>query len=282
MHRDGHRHRVVRGVAFGLQAAVLRDAVAVAVHHDDKTVKVRESAQGGDGQADLALCAAIDRQVLPYRQCADRVAAVGVGEDGDGIGRIEGVVSVVAVGEGENKAVAHHLRGGRRPHRHIGHGIERATVPVDGGGLLQEIVERPPHHALRVGERRGVVEDVLRYGQVLVHVGDVVHVLVPHLAGGCPRHTSGLEDVDVPICSIRGCSTHNDFDFPIQIHIGNNRILHSGGTLARERCQIVWLGDRQPCLMIIQTPIDNPQIIDISVNQFHISILVEVKHRKPC
>ena len=199
MHRDGHRHRVVRGVALGLQATVLRDAVAVTIHHDDKAVKIRGTTQPREGQPDLALRAAIDRQALPYRQRADCVATVVIGKNGDGIGRIEGVVSVVAIGEGENKAVTYHLRGGRRPHRHIGHGVEWATVLVNGGGLLQEVVERPPHHALRVGERCGIVEEILRYGQVLVHVGDIVHVLVPHLAGGRPGDAGGLEDVEAAV-----------------------------------------------------------------------------------
>ena len=96
VHRNDHSYRVVRGVALGLEATVLRNAAAVAVHRDDKTVKVRESAQGGDGQADLALCATIHRQVLPYRQGADRVAAVCVGKDGDGIGGKQCIVSYIA------------------------------------------------------------------------------------------------------------------------------------------------------------------------------------------
>ena len=202
MHRDGHRHHIVRSVALGLEAAVLRDAADVAVHRNDEAVEVRENTQGSDGQADLALCAAIDRQVLPYRQCADRVATVGVGKDGDRIGRGEGVVTVVAVRKTHHYTVTRHLQGGRRPHCHIGHGIERATVLVNGSGLLQEVVERPPHHALRVGERCGVVEEILRYGQVLVHVGDVVHVLVPHLAGGRPGDAGRLEDVQIRLVGV--------------------------------------------------------------------------------
>ena len=58
---------------------------------------------------------------------------------------------------------------------------------VDGGGLLQEIVERPPHHVVEVCEYCGIVKQ--RHGdcQVLVDVGDIVQVLVPHLTGRCPR-----------------------------------------------------------------------------------------------
>ena len=257
MHRDGHRHRVVRGVALGLQATVLRDAVAVAVHRNDEAVEVRENAQGIDRQADFALCAAIDRQALPYRQCADRVAAVCVGKDGDGIGRVEGVVTVIAVGEGENKAVAYHLRGGRRPHRHIGHGVERTTVPVDGGGLLQEVVERPSHHALRVGERRGVVEEILRYGQVLVHVGDVVHVLVPHLAGGRPGDAGRLEDVEVAVICHRRGACHYYLRLSVFVHIRHYGIFNLCVASARIRCKIVWLSDSRSCLMMMQTTVDN-------------------------
>ncbi len=280
MHRDGHRHRVVHGVALRLQAAVLGDADVVAVHRDDKTVKVRESAEESCRQADLALCATIHRQILPYRHSADRVAAVGVGKDSDGIGCVESIVTVIAVGEGKNKAVAYHLRGGRRSHRHIGHGIERATVPVDGGGLLQEVVERPPHHTLRVGERRGVVEEILRDGQVLVHIGDVVHVLVPHLAGGCPGDAGGLEDVQIRLVGVSGTETsqHHQLGTAVRVHIRHNRILHHRALAKGKGGQHIYRNRVVASKMAVAASVHNSDCSLIADQQVVFPIVVEVKH----
>ena len=196
VHRNRHRRHVVRGVAFGLQTAVLGDADVVAVHRHHKAVEAMETAKNVYRQLDHALRAAIDRKVFRHHDRADRVAAVCVGEDRDGIRCVERVVAEVAVGNRYRHTIACCLDT-CLIHRHIGHSIERAAVLVNGGGLLQEVVERTAHHTIGIGERRGIVEQVLRHGQILVHIGNIVHILVPHLAGGRPRNTGGFEDVQV-------------------------------------------------------------------------------------
>ena len=281
LQNDTHRNGVVRGVAFGLQTAVLGNADVVAVHRDHKRVKAVGSAEGAHRQPDFALRAAIDRQALIYRNCADGVAAVGVGEDGDGVRCVEDVVTCVAVREGERKGIAYRLRGRRWLHSDIGHGVERPPVPVDGGGLLQEVVEWPPHHALGVSEHRCIVEKVLRYGQVLVHVSNIVHILVPYLAGRRPRDSSGLEDIKMPNMRV-GITTagNNYFGSTILIHVTHNGILQGRTTTASIRSHIVWLCHSFARLMMHHTTINDAQMVFVSVNQFRITILVKIEQRQ--
>ena len=281
VYRDRHRNGVVGGVALRLQAAVLGDAEVVAVHRDHKAVEAWETAKHTHRQPDFSLSATIGRQVAVYRHRADGVATVGVGEDRDRVRRVEGVVAVVAVGEGEDKAVAYHLRGRRGSHSDIGHGVERAPVLVDGGGLLQEVVERPPHHALRIGERRGVVEEVLRYRQVFVHIGDTVHILVPHLACGSPGDSGGLEDVEM--ANMRaGITTagNNYFGSTILIYVTHNGILQGRTTTASIQSHIVRCCHSFARLMMHHTTINDAQTVFVSVNQFRITILVKIEQRQ--
>ena len=64
--------------------------------------------------------------------------------------------------------------------------------------------------------------------QILVHVGDVVHVLVPYFAGGNPWHACGLEDVQVALIGMAGAETsaYNDSRTPIFIQTGHYGVLH--------------------------------------------------------
>ena len=270
MHRDGHRHRVVCGVALGLQTAVLRDAIAVAVHRDDKAVKVCKTAHGTDRQPDLALCAAIYRQVLPYRHGADRVAAVSVGKDSDGIRCKQNVITCITVVQRQHHSIP--LQNGIRPGNcNICRRIKQVALGINIGHLAQETVER----FLSIRECGGDIKPVLRHCHILVDIDRAVGPLVPHLAGRAPRpgHLASIYSHPTvriarrPII-IRSCD--NNLRMTVRIDIRHHRIFRHGARICRNgRIQIIQCDS-----------IHNKQLLRAPIDYLVASVLIEVKNRE--
>ena len=275
---NGHRRRIIRRIAFGLLSAVLRNTCTRTVHGNHQTVYIRETTQGGNRYAHIGLYAAVHWQTLAYHKRTDGITTVCIGKDSDRIGCIKHVVALVAIRERKRKRIiALHLRERRCLHSHIRHCIKWATVLVDGGSLLQEVVVWSPHHTFGIGERQCIVKLILWNRQILIHIGNIVHVLVPYLAGGSPRFACGLKNIHMTIVSHRISSTCDNFGLTISIHIHNNRILNLCIAPTRINSHIIRLRNHFSCLMMVKTSVDNSQIRNVTIYQLRITILVEVK-----
>ena len=270
LQRKGHSRRVVCGVALGLEAAVLRDAAAVAVHCDNKTVEVCKTAHGTDRQPDLALRAAVHRQVFPHRHGADRIATVSIGKDGDGIGRKQNVITCITVVQRQYHGIS--LQNGIRPGNcNICRRIKQVALGINIGHLTQETVER----FLPIRECGGDIKPVLRHCHIFVDIDRAVGPLVPHLAGRAPRPGNLASIYSHPTVRIarrpiiiRSCD--NNLRMTVRIDVRHHRILRHSARICRNGC-----------IQIIQRDaIHNKQLLRAPIDYLVASVLIEVKNRK--
>ena len=110
-----------------------------------------------------------------------------------------------------------------RVNRHVGRQGEGATITIQRGSLLQEVVERPTLRTLKDGKYRSVPKQILRYGEVLIYVGNVVHVLVPHLTCRCPFPFGRPEQGQLVV------RHRHNLGMAIGVHVDHQGVVHVCG-----------------------------------------------------
>ena len=101
--------------------------------------------------------------------------------------------------------------------------VIRLSILGDIVGLLHEVVVGPSDDAVVARKHGGGIEAESRDSEIFIHVGDVIQILVPHLAGGSPRFSRRLENLEHGIgLQIAASFARNDnFSTAIGVHIGH-------------------------------------------------------------
>ena len=163
-------------------------------------------------------------------------------------------------------------------------GVIRFAFGRDVIGLLQEVVVRPTYGAVRSCEDGGLVEAEGGDGEVLVHIGDMVHVLVPY--GSCRRPVAGAaEGKDTSVTHFLGRSEktccHN-LGITIAIDIGDNGVFDAGTSAHHAVVDVVRPDGVVTCDMALSAAVKDTHVLVVAVNEFHDAILVEIEKRDTC
>ena len=163
----------------------------------------------------------------------------------------------------------------------LAHFTDGFSVLCDIGGLLQEVVEGAVNSAIWAGKGSGTVEAVGGDGQVFIHVGDVVHVLVPDFSGWSPtlRTAKGVNaaitNINVEMLVNHACN--HDFGRAIAIDVSDHRIFNPGSCRHLSGVDVVWKDGVVACNVALPTGVDDTQVVVVAIDQLHDMVLVEIE-----
>ena len=163
---------------------------------------------------------------------------------------------------------------------HIATGVVRLALRRDVISLLQEVVVGSADGAVGGSEDGGCVETEGWNGEVFIDIGNMIHVLVPDLAGRCPIWAAKNVDsskADIIAEVLVEQSRDDDFGLAVAVHVGDYRVFDTCSSGHHSGVDVVRSDGVVACNMALTAGVDDAQVVVVAIDEFHDVVLVEVE-----